>query len=236
MNIDEFSQIDFWEIILRTSLTFIILLVLARFLGKKQLSQLTFFHYITGITVGSIAADIAGESETPFFNGIISLIWWSSLTIFVGYIGLISRKARILIDDEPTIIIKEGKILEHIMKSVRLNIDDLSMMLREQGIFSTQDVHYAVLEPDGKLSILKKADQQNATKKDLHIHSLSHHHIPTEVISDGKILNENLHELNITKEWLMKRLKEKDIHSIEEIFYAEVQPNGCIYIDLKNDN
>lgn len=150
MNIDEFSQIDFWEIILRTSLTFIILLVLARFLGKKQLSQLTFFHYITGITVGSIAADIAGESETPFFNGIISLIWWSSLTIFVGYIGLISRKARILIDDEPTIIIKEGKILEHIMKSVRLNIDDLSMMLREQGIFSTQDVHYAVLEPDGK--------------------------------------------------------------------------------------
>ncbi len=99
MDINEFFKVDFWEMILRTTLSFIVLLILARLLGKKQMSQLTFFNYITGITIGSIAADIAGETETPFFNGLISLVWWSALTVLIGYIGMKSGKARVLIDD-----------------------------------------------------------------------------------------------------------------------------------------
>ena len=78
---DTFFEMNFWEMILRTTFSFIALLVLARILGKKQLSQLTFFHYITGITVGSIAAEIASQHETPFLDGLISLIWWTVLTM-----------------------------------------------------------------------------------------------------------------------------------------------------------
>ncbi len=130
---------------------------------------------------------------------------------------------------------KEGKILESAMKSVRLNIDDLSMMLREQGVFSTQDVNYAVLEPNGELSILKKVNQQEATKKDLNIVGVSPSHIPTEVIVDGKILEDNIDKLNVSKEWIDKRLKDQGIHSVEEVFYGEIQPDGSLYIDLKSD-
>ncbi|AVD54542.1 hypothetical protein BEH_24575 (plasmid) [Priestia filamentosa] len=235
MDINEFFKVDFWEMILRTTLSFIVLLILARLLGKKQMSQLTFFNYITGITIGSIAADIAGETKTPFFNGLISLIWWSALTALIGYIGMKSSKSRILIDDEPTIVIKEGKILENAMKSIRLNIDDLSMLLREQGVFSTQDVNYAILEPNGKLSILKKINEQTATKKDLNITSAPPSHIPTEVIADGKLLEDNLKRLNVSKGWINKRLKDQGIHSVEEVFYGEIQPDGSLYIDLKSD-
>lgn len=152
---DEILQVDFWEMILRSTVSFFVLLALARILGKKQLSHLTFFNYVTGITIGSIAADIAGESESHFFNGLIGLIWWSILTILVGYIGLKSSTARILFDGQPTIVIKVGKILKEALQGTRLNLDDLSMMLRERDIFSIQDVHNAILEPNGKLSVLK---------------------------------------------------------------------------------
>ncbi|MGB3102032.1 MAG: DUF421 domain-containing protein, partial [Psychrobacillus psychrotolerans] len=95
---DTFFEMNFWEMILRSTLSFIALLILARILGKKQLSQLTFFHYITGITVGSIAAEIASQHETPFLDGLISLIWWTLLTWLMSYVSLKIPKVRTMID------------------------------------------------------------------------------------------------------------------------------------------
>lgn len=102
--------------ILRATLSFIVLLLMTRLMGRKQLSQLTFFNYITGIALGSIAGDIASESETPFLNGLVSLIWWSLLTILTAYIGMKSRAARTVIDGQPVVIIKKGRILENELK------------------------------------------------------------------------------------------------------------------------
>ncbi|MBB3114739.1 uncharacterized membrane protein YcaP (DUF421 family) [Paenibacillus phyllosphaerae] len=228
---DDFMKLDFWEMIVRTTLSFLILLALARILGKKQLSQLTFFNYVTGITIGSIAADIAGESETPFLNGLTSLIWWSLLTIAVGYIGLKSSKARILVDGQPTIVIKEGRILKNALRATRLNLDDLSMMLREKGVFSMLDVHYAILEPNGELSILKKEYKQPVTKGDLSIPTPTFSFLPSEVISDGKIVKKNLDELNITETWVMEQLNNHGIASIEDVFYAELQQDGTLFVN-----
>ena len=172
---------------MRTTFAFIVLLILARIMGKKQISQLTFFHYVTGITIGSIAADIAGESRTPFLNGTISMIWWAVLTLLMSYIAFKSKKARIILDDQPTIVVYEGKIVEDSLKKLRLHLNDLSMMLREQSIFSIKDVHYAILETNGKLSVLKKAGLEAATKKDVNASAQVPKYIPTEVIAEGKI-------------------------------------------------
>lgn len=228
---DEFLQVNFWEMILRATLSFVVLLALARFLGKKQLSQLTFFNYVTGITIGSIAADIAGESETPFFNGLISLLWWSILTILVGYLGLKSSKLRILFDGQPSIVIKEGKILKKSLQATRLNLDDLSMMLREKDVFSVQDVHYAILEPNGQLSILKKEYQQTVTKGDMNISTPAFTFLPSEIISDGKLVIKNLNELNLNKAWVLNELNKHGIQSVEEVFYAEIQKDGTLFIN-----
>lgn len=103
------EDINAFEMILRTTVTFIVLLLLTRFLGKEQLSQLTMFNYITGITTGSIAADLAGQQETPFVDGMISLIMWTLLTLLVSWITLKSMRAKMLIDDEPSVVIRKGR-------------------------------------------------------------------------------------------------------------------------------
>ncbi|WCN39589.1 DUF421 domain-containing protein [Aneurinibacillus uraniidurans] len=228
--IHELLQVDFWEMILRTTLTFFVLLTLARILGNKQLSQLTFFDYITGITIGSIAADIAGRSESAFLNGLTSLIWWSCLAILIAYIGLTSPSARVLFDGQPIILIKEGKIRKQSLKHARLNLDDLSMMLRKQGVFSMQDVNYAILEPDGQVSILKKEEHQPVTKKDLAIPTPKSVFLPSEIISDGKIVKKNLQELHVTEAWVQAQLKKHGIQSVEEVFYAEIQKDGSLFV------
>ncbi|MBO1911445.1 DUF421 domain-containing protein, partial [Microvirga sp. 3-52] len=149
----EFFKFDFWEMIFRTTGAFVALLILARILGKKQLSQLTFFHYITGIAFGSIAAEMAGQTDVKFMNGLVALAWWAVLTLLASYISLKSSNLRIVLDDQPTIVIKEGAIMENAMKKERLHVNDLMMMLREQSIFTLQDVHYAILETNGELSV-----------------------------------------------------------------------------------
>ncbi|WP_445683697.1 YetF domain-containing protein [Sporosarcina sp. FSL K6-3457] len=229
---DELSKIHFWETLLRTTLAFIVLLIMARVMGKKQISQLTFFHYVTGITIGSIAAEIAGQNETPFVDGVIAMIWWALLTLLMSYIALKSKKARILLDDKPTIVMFEGKIIEEAMKKSRLHLNDLNMMLREQSIFSIKDVHFAILETNGNLSVLKKAGQEPATKKDVNAPAPEPKYIPSEIISDGEIIKKNLTELNLTEEWVYAQLKKQGIGKVEQVFYAEIQMDGSLHIDL----
>ncbi|WP_144510709.1 DUF421 domain-containing protein [Bacillus sp. FJAT-22090] len=232
---DTFFELNFWEMLMRTTIAFAILLLLARILGKKQLSQLTFFHYITGISFGSIAAEIASQHETPFLDGIISLIWWTLLTWLLSYISLKSTKLRVLVDGEPTIIIKDGEISFKSLKSSRLHMDDVLMMLREQSIFSIQDVHYAVLETNGELSVYKKVSLQEATKLDVKADVSLPAFMPSEIISDGKIVKKNLQELDLTEDWLMKKLRKHGVESVDQVFYAQLQTNGSLYISLKEN-
>jgi uncharacterized membrane protein YcaP (DUF421 family) len=232
----ELVEVEVWEMIFRTTLTFIVLLVLARIMGKKQISQLTFFHYVTGITIGSIAGNIAGESETPFLNGILSMVWWALLTLLMTYLSLKSRRIRIILDDQPTILIREGKILETSLNKTRFSTNDLNMMLREQGIFSITDVYYAILETNGELSVMKAASQETATRKDVKAPAPTPKYVPTEIIVKGKILKKNLIELDLTEEWVMTKLKQQGIGKLEQVLYAEVQTDGGLHVDLKSDD
>lgn len=233
MNFDDYS---FWEMLLRTTITFAVLLFLARILGKEQLSQLTFFNYITGITIGSIAGEMVAHDDTHFLNSITSLIWWSILTIVVSYISMKSNKVKALVDDKPTIVIKNGKILEKELKKSRLPVSDLTMLLRLQGVFSVKDVHFAVLETNGELSIFKKVAQQPATKQDVKAQITIPEYMPTTIIDDGEIVIKNLQGLNLTEEWVMKQLKKHGVNSPQQVFYAEVESDGSVYMDLRDDD
>lgn len=227
------GDINFFEMLARTTASFFVLLVLARIIGKKQISQLTFFHYITGITFGSIAAEISSQKETPFWDALISLIWWAVLTMLISFISLKSKKIRVLVDDKPMILIYDGKISDANLKKARLHSDELTMLLREQSIFSVDEVMYAVFETNGMLSVLKKPAFANATKEDAKADLTMPKYIPTEVISHGKIIAENLIELNLTEEWLLKKLKRKNVDSVQDVFFAQVLEDGSLYISLK---
>jgi uncharacterized membrane protein YcaP (DUF421 family) len=231
-----FVDYSFWEMIIRTTVTFSILHFLARILGKEQLGQLTFFNYITGITIGSIAAEIVSHTDTHYLNAITSLVWWAVLTLVVSYISLKSSKAKNFLDDIPKIVIKDGKILEKELKSSRVPVVDLTMLLRMQGIFSVKDVHFAVLETNGQLSVFKKVAQQNATKQDVKAQIDVPKYMPFTVIADGKIVTENFPSQNLNEEWLNKELKKHGVNSVQQVFYAEVQSDGSIYMDLRDDD
>lgn len=234
MSMKELMDFNFWEMIFRTTIAFASILILARILGKKQLSQLTFFHYITGITFGSIASEMASQTDVPFMDALISLIWWAMLTLILSYISLKSSKFRVIIDDEPTIIIRNGVLLDKALKKARLHMDDVMMMLREQSVFSIQDVHYAVLETNGELSVMKKAALQEPTKTDVKATITEPLYMPSEIISDGKLVVKNLQELKLTEEWVMKKLKKQEINTIEEVFYAQIQTDGSLFVDKKS--
>ncbi len=220
-------------IILKTTLSFLILLILTRLLGKKQMSQMTFFNYVTGITLGSLAANIISNGDNSVFEEIIGLIWWCLLTISISYIALKSSKARLLVEGQPVILIKNGHFQIKSMKRTKMSIDDILMMLREQSVFSILEVDYAILEANGNLSILKKQDYLNPTKADMKIPTYSPKHLPTSVIIDSYIVYKNLEELGLSIDWLETEIKRQKINNIDEIFYAEVQDDASLYIIKK---
>lgn len=224
------KDVSYLQIAIETVVTFFVLLALTRFLGKKQLSQLTFFNYVTGITIGSIAANMIVLSTKDYMKDLVSLIIWCSLTTLIGYISLKSGKIRMLLDGQPTIVIKHGKIDRKALKRTGVNIDDLTMMVRQYQVFSIDEIDFAILEPNGTLSILKKPPFQGTQKIDINISPENPPFLPIEIISDGKLLKRNLLEVGKNRQWLKDELKKLSIENIEEVFYAEIQSNGQLFI------
>ena len=219
-----------YDLLIKLFFGFFILLILTRLIGKKQLGQLNIFTYITGIVIGSMTAEMIMRKDITILNGIIATSIWAILVFIIEYIGLKSGKIRTILDGEPTIVIKRGQIQYKKLKRIRLNIDDLTMLLRTNNVFSIKDVNYAILEPNGDLSILKVESQQQITKKDMSIKLEEIPYIPSEIITDGKIVYKNLKELGKTEEWLYNELKVNSIDHIKNVLYAELQSDGSLYI------
>lgn len=221
------------ETSLRTLVGFIILLLLTLLLGKKQLGQLTIFTYITGIALGNMAGDMVVHRDIKLIDGVAGLVVWALLTFTVELISLKSSKARVFLDGEPSIVIKKGIIMQKELAKNRLNMDDLTMLLRIHNIFSIQDVDYAILEPNGQLSVLKIPILESVTRKDMQIQPDNRNYLPTEIIVDGKLVSKNLKELGLTNEWLTQQLKQAGLNSMNDVFFAELQNDGSLHIDKK---
>ena len=225
------------ELVLRLAIAFITLLGLTRLMGRKEISQMTFFNFVSAISIGTLGASLAIDSSISITNGLIALIAWSAFTIFVGFLDIKFPKFRIAIEGQPIILIKKGKIMENELRKIRLDIDALNALLRKKNVFSVSDVDYAIFESDGTLSVMKKEPKQTLTKSDMNIDQTNVNVFPisTSVISDGEIKQENLKKLNLDRQWLERQLKLSGVESISEVFYAEVQKDGTLYIDYKND-
>lgn len=225
---------EYIVILIRSIVAFFVLLALTRIMGKKQLSQLTFFDYIVGITIGSIAATMSVDQNVKISNGLISLIIWGIIPILLGYIGLKSRAFIRLTDGRPSIVVREGKVLEEEMKKNQLAIEELMMQLREKGVFKLDDVEMAIFETNGELSVMRKTDADPITASLLGI-KVKNEHAPTLVIADGHILQENLSLLNLDKQWLTKEIKKQGAYDVKDVFIAQVDANKQLYVDLYQD-
>ncbi|MCA1041676.1 DUF421 domain-containing protein [Bacillus infantis] len=225
------------EVLIRIAVSFLVLFALARLMGRKEIAQMTFFNFVSAIAIGSIAANLVLSPNVTIRNGVIALAGWAAFTILMGYLDIKSRKARVLLEGQPLIVIKDGKVMEDSLRKARLDIDALSALLRQKNIFSISDADYAVFETDGKLSVLKKEGKRPLTQS----HAAQGNPVPkdaypvgTAVISDGQLVSQNLDGLNLSQEWIEDQLQQSGA-SLSDVFYAEVQQNGTLYVDYKDD-
>jgi uncharacterized membrane protein YcaP (DUF421 family) len=226
-----------FDLSVRIFLSFLSLLILTKIMGRKEISQMTFFNFVSAITIGTIGGALITDPNFTISEGIFSLVVWSLLTIVLGFIDIKSKPIRKFIEGEPLIVIKNGQIMEKALRKVRLDVDALNAMLREKEVFSLDDVEYAIFESDGKLSVMKKEGKQNVTKSDINLQPKENKYIyHMGIISDGKVNDDNLSKLKLDQQWLDSQLQQAGIQSISDVFYAELQQDGTLYIDKKDDN
>lgn len=219
-------------IIFRSIITYFALLFFTRTMGRKQISQLTYFDYIVGISIGSIAGEAAVNKNIEIVDIIISIAIWSVITILISEITLKNINLRLLIDSEPLLIIDKGKVIYKNMKKARYNMGDLLMQLRNKDVFYITDVEIAILEPDGKLSVLKKSEQTIVTVGDMNIKK-SKTGMMVDIVLDGNIISSHLCLIQKDEKWVMSQLKARNINNIKDVIFAGVQPDEQFYIVTK---
>ncbi|MGE5381762.1 MAG: DUF421 domain-containing protein [Methylocystaceae bacterium] len=222
-------------VFVRGLIGFISLLIFARLLGKQQVSQLTFFDYVLGITIGSIAGSLTTDLTSRAWPHFIGLVTWTGAVLVIQWGGMKWRYAAKYIDGEPIILILNGKIMEKAMKKIRYRIFDLQQQLREAGAFNIDEVQYAILETNGKLSVLKTPIAQPATPRDLNL-AVKGTSIASELIYDGVVIDQNLADRNLSRYWLEQELKKQNISSPSEVFLATVDDFGTLFIDTYRDH
>lgn len=206
-------------IILRTIILYIVIVITFRLMGKREIGELGIVDLVVSVLIAELAALSLEKNDEHLFKYVLPIILLVIIQIIFSFISLKSRKFRKLVDGEPSMIIKRGKIDEKEMKKQRYNFDDLMMQLREKDIRNIKDVEYAILEPTGKLSVFKYENERGFT-------------IP--LILEGKIQEEKLQELNLTKEWLYDELAKKGITDIGKISFCSYQ-NKELYIDFQDE-
>ncbi|AUJ26870.1 MULTISPECIES: DUF421 domain-containing protein [Virgibacillus] len=220
-------------IIIRSFSLLIILFFMTKWLGKKQLSQLNVFEYITGIVLGGIVAIHTIDPTSNIIYALLSMSIWFIVPFAVEYISLKSKRFRDLTEGKSTVFIQDGKVMEDNLKKEGYSTDDLLGKLRDNGVFLASDVEFAVLEPSGTLNVLPKRENRPLTAKDLGL-KLAPEKEPQTIIMDGEVLLEPLANLALNMNWLETELDKQNV-SIENVFLAQADNNGQLYLDLYDD-
>lgn len=204
---------------LRVVVVYLLIVLIFRLMGKREIGELGIIDLVVFIMIADIAVISIERYNESFFKPLLPMGILVLIQIIFSHFSLRSRSFRKLVDGEPSIIIKDGKILEKQMKKQRYNFDDLLMQLRENNIRYISDVEFAILEPTGKLSVIKK--EKNKTG------------YTVGLIIDGELQEEKLLELNLNKEWLYDELNKRGIKNLKEISFCSYE-NGKLYIDKNN--
>lgn len=223
---------EFIKVVLTSLLSVVTLFIIAKVLGHKQMSQLDFFDYITGITIGSIAAELATELESPW-KPLIAMVIYGSVAVLLTFITSKLPRMRKFINGTPTIVFSNGKLYRKNMKKAKLDLSEFMVMCRQEGYFDLSDIAVAVFEYNGRLTVLPKATKRPVNPNDINI-------VPppdtltTEVIMDGRVLHENLKRKGLDLNWLQKELAVQGYKTQKEIFLGVCDQNNELTV-YKNE-
>ena len=222
------GYMDIFRLLLTAVLSVVALFVITKIMGHKQVAQLDFFDYVSGITIGSIGAELATELESPW-KPLVALIAWGAVSLLLNFITSRLPRSRKYINGTPTILMHEGKIYRENLKKARLDLSEFLLLCRERGFFDLEDIQTAVFEHNGKLSVLPKAARRPATPDDLKI-ATREAHIGVELIMDGRIMGENLSRIGREERWLRSEVKRQGYSDESEIFLAIFRESQGMFV------
>lgn len=224
---------DILEILLRVGISILVLLVLARIDGPKQISQLTYYDYIVGITVGSIAGALCVDIDINIYHGIIGIVLFMLSSMFLSWLTNKSIIARRVVTGLPIFLIAKGEVMFEGLKHARFDMNDLLRELRSQGYFDISEINYAILEPNGCVSVMPKAYARPPKVSDMAL-KIQEDTIMANVVIDGKIISGNLNAMNKDKNWLEGELKKQNVVRLKDVALATLDEEGSLCVYFKN--
>lgn len=222
---------ELWIVVYRSFLSLAALFLVTKMLGKKQVSQLSLFDYVIGISIGNFAAEMTINLESQTMNGILAVFIFGIVAYVVSFLTMKSIFLRRFFMSTPTILIEKGQILKEGLKRVKYDMNDLLQQCRINGYFDVSDIEYAIMEPNGNLSILPKENKRPVNLEDLNI-AKNQSGLCANVIIDGKIMEENLKNINKSKKWLLKQIKTDDL---SKILLVTVDNNEKVKVYYNNE-
>ena len=213
----------------------IALFILTKLMGYRQMSQMSMFDYVNGITIGSIAAEMATSLEENFVQPLTAMIVYALAAVFLSWLGTKSIKARKLIEGKPILLLNKGNLYEKNLKKAKLDISEFLVQCRINGYFDLSELETAILEGNGKISFLPKAANRPMTPNDLQL-APKQDYMVANIILDGKVLIKNLQHTGNDMKWLNNQLKGKGVKRIEDVLLATCDKENTVTIYLKNSD
>lgn len=226
------STLAVLEWVARAVVTFFWLLLITKLMGQREIGRMTLFDFVIAITIGSVAAAPLANSRLNLLGTLISVATLGGVNILISYMALKNSKFRRVVQDEPLVLIQNGKILEDTMRRARFNLDDLLHELRIRSYPSIHDVEFAFLESNGRVSVIPKSQARPVRPSDLDIDT-PYEGMATVLIEDGNVLEDNLRENRLDDKWLKSQLSKADIGSISQVMTMILDTRGRIYISKK---
>lgn len=222
------KELPFWAFSIRAVLLYITLIIATRFMRQRQIAIHTGHNYLVAAGIVSLAAVRMVNPEASLAAGLLIVVLYAAINIFLSYLDV---KFPRFIDRHATVLVENGQIIKKNLLDARITIDNLLGQLRVKNIFSLSEVELAIVEPSGKINVIKKASGLPVTRKQMKL-PLKNVSIPIVLVYDGKVQNENLKMLGHDLKWLDGKIKAKGVLQIKDIFLAVLEGDGTLYVSV----
>lgn len=228
---------DLSTLILRTLMIYFVVFVVLRIMGKREIGKLSVFDLVISIMIAEIAVFVLEDLEKSLLEGLLPMVILVAVQMIMAYVTLKSRRLRNLFDGHPSVLIEDGMIDRAEMKKQKYTIDDLLLQLRESGVRSVSEVDVAVLETNGKLSVIKwdqdevegtdRVHRPRATQTNIRLTGL-----PLPLIMDGEVQDKHLERIDKNRSWLKKQIKTYGASEFKQVFFCWIDHKGRLYVNL----
>lgn len=222
------KELPFWAFSIRALILYISLIISTRFMRQRQISVLSGHNYLVAAGIVSLAAVRMVDPKSSLISGIVVIFLYAGINILLSYLDI---KFPRQIDRHSTILVENGKLIKKNLKDSRITVDQLLGQLRIKNIFNLSEVLLALVEPTGKINVVKKSQYLPVTRKQMNL-PVKNISLPIILIYDGKVQNENLKALGYDLEWLKEKIESKGFGKTKDILLAILESEGTIYISI----